>query len=58
MWQQFNPNPAGARIGDCAVRAVCGALGIDWVEGYIGLTKKGLAMFDLPTANRVWGSYL
>ena len=30
MWKMFNPNPLAARVGDCAVRAVCKAIGADW----------------------------
>lgn len=30
MWQYFNPNPAGRTIGDCAIRAISAALGVDW----------------------------
>ena len=29
-WEYYNPNPAGNRVGDCAVRAICKATGLDW----------------------------
>lgn len=54
----FNPNPYGHRVGDCAIRAVCKALGKDWDDAYIALCAEGLAYKDLPSSNYVWGMYL
>jgi hypothetical protein len=34
MWTRYNPNPAGRKVGDCAVRAVSAALGTDWEEAF------------------------
>lgn len=58
MWVEFNSNPSGKRIGDCAVRAVGKAVGQDWTDAYIGLAAEGLALRDMPSANYVWGMYL
>lgn len=58
MWVEFNSNPSGKRIGDCAVRAVGKAVGQDWTDAYIGLCAEGLALKDMPSANYVWGMYL
>ena len=58
MWKHYNPNPRGARVGDCVVRAISKALGKDWKETYVELCLKGLMMCDLPSANSVWGAYL
>ena len=33
-WVYFNPNPAGARTGDCVIRAICAATGQDWDTTY------------------------
>ncbi len=54
----FNPNPKNQRVGDCAVRAVCCALGTSWEDAYIGLCAEGLFYHDMPSANYVWGMYL
>lgn len=54
----FNPNPNNARVGDCAVRAICKAVGQYWKEAYIGLCSEGLVFKDMPSANYVWGMYL
>ena len=58
MWINFNNNPSGKRIGDCAVRAVSKAIGQSWTDTYIGLASEGLALRDMPSANYVWGMYL
>lgn len=30
MWIEYNPNPTGRNVDDCAVRAVSKALNTDW----------------------------
>lgn len=55
---EFNPNPRVAKVGDCAVRAVAKALGIDWYQAYVELASEGLEQCDLPSANNVWGAVL
>lgn len=54
----FNPNPKNQIVGDCAVRAICKALGREWEDSYIGLCSEGLKYADMPSANYVWGMYL
>lgn len=58
MWKYHNPNPKGKLVGDCAVRAVSAALGIDWEQAYILLADAGLQMGDLPNADATWGAVL
>lgn len=55
---EFNNNPVGRRVGDCAVRAVSKALGMGWEAAYIALTMNGLAMGDMPSSDSVWGATL
>ena len=55
---EWNPNPCGKRIGDCAVRALSVALGISWQEAYVLLCSRGLDLCDMPSADRVLGSVL
>ena len=57
-YQFFNPNPKYQRVGDCAVRAVCKALGTDWDDAYVSLCAEGLVWKDMPSSNFVWGMYL
>ena len=54
----YNPNPAGAKVGDCVVRALSKALGQDWEQTYIDLCVEGCLRCDMPSANAVWGAYL
>lgn len=58
MYREYNPNPRGARVGDCSVRAIAKALGKNWNEAYMDLAIRGLLMADMPNADRVWGNLL
>lgn len=57
-WEYFNPNPRGRRTGDCVIRAVCAATGLDWDTVYTGVALAGYAMEDMPSGNHVWRAYL
>lgn len=58
MWEKYNPNPCGRNVGDCAVRAISKALGIDWETAFITLAWNALQMCDMPSSDAVWGSVL
>ena len=58
MYSAYNPNPMGARVGDCTVRAISRATGERWDTVYCGLCVEGLRLCDMPTANHVWGADL
>lgn len=58
MWIKTNNNPAGRYVGDCAVRAVSVALGIDWEEAYELIADAGYRMGDMPSSDSVWGAVL
>lgn len=57
-WIEYNPSPTGRKVGDCAVRAVSAALGVDWETAYALMAVNGYAMGDMPSSNSVWGSVL
>lgn len=58
IWTEYNPNPTGRNVGDCAVRAVAMALHTDWETAYALMAKAGFLMGDLPNSNAVWGAVL
>lgn len=58
MWREYNPNPAGRAVGDCAVRAVSAALGVTWETAYALMAAKGYSHSDMPSSNSVWGAVL
>ena len=58
MFVEYNPNPTGRRVGDCAVRAVAKALGVDWETAYSMIATNGFSMGDMPSSNSVWGAVL
>lgn len=58
MWIEFNNNPTGRRVGDCAVRAVSRALDVDWETAFAMIAKNAFAMGDMPSSDSVWGAVL
>lgn len=58
MWIEFNPNPLGKRVGDCAVRAIAKALNINWEEAFIELSIAAFEIADMPSSNAAIGSVL
>lgn len=58
MWREYNPNPVGRRVTDCAVRAVSLAIDRDWETTYLLIALNGMQMGDMMEVNGVWGSVL
>lgn len=58
MWKSFNPNPAGNRTIDCAVRALCFALDVSWDLAYFWLTATAFELKTMPSAKPVIGRIL
>ena len=58
MWVKYNPNPCGRVVGDCAVRALAKALGVEWETAFLRLTMNALQMCDMPNADSVLGAVL
>ena len=58
MWIEFNNNPLSRRVGDCAVRAVSAALGVDWETAFIMLAANAYAMADVMSSDAVSGATL
>lgn len=59
MYKYFNPNPGTSMAaGDCVVRMICCVTGLNWEDAYKEVCDKGLQIYDMPSANRVWMSYL
>lgn len=58
MWIEYNPNPAGRKVGDCAIRAVSKALNTDWETAYCLVCSAGYNMADMPSSDGVWGAVL
>ena len=54
----FNPNPQHKRVGDCSVRAMCKALDMDWDTAFLSMMVIAMKVYDMPSANYVWGLLL
>ena len=57
-WRYFNENPAGRNVGDCAIRAISGALGVNWETAFAMIAEAAYQMADMPSSNSVWGAVL
>lgn len=57
-YRYFMNNPVGARVGDCAVRAISKALNISWEDAYAKLVVAGYQMADMPSSNNVIAAVL
>ena len=58
MWRYFNPNPKRLNVGDCTVRSICAATGMDWNTVHKALCDLSGDMADMPSADRVWWELL
>lgn len=58
MYVNYNANPDGNRVGDCTIRAISKALNQSWETTYAGIAVEGMRLFNMPSANEVWGAYL
>lgn len=58
MYKSFNANPTQKNRGDCTVRAISTALNQNWETTFLDMAIEALLLFDMPSANHVWGAYL
>ena len=58
MYVYANPNPAKQLVGDCVIRGISIVKDQSWIKTYDGVTGKGREMYDMPSSNAVWNSYL
>ncbi len=58
MWKYFNNNPFKLNVGDCTVRAICAATGMDWYTAHKALCDLSADMGDMPSADRVFRDLL
>ena len=47
VWAEYQPNPAGRNVGDCAIRAVAKALDTDWESAYAEIVSTGYMLCDV-----------
>ena len=58
VWIEWNKNPKGRRVGDCAVMAVSVALDMDWETAYALMAMEGYSRGDMPSSDAIWGNVL
>lgn len=58
MYINYNRNPEDKNVGDCTVRAISQILNQSWEQTYVGIMLEGFMLYDMPSANHIWGTYL
>ena len=58
MYIHYNPNPNGMYVEDCVVRAISVATERSWDDVFVHLSLQAFIMKNMPSVNKVWGSYL
>ena len=58
MYIHANPNPIGKYVDDCVIRAIAIATNRSWDDIYIHVCLQGYIMKNMPSVNKVWGTYL
>ena len=54
----YNPNPGKKHVGDCVIRAITKTQNISWERAFVEITTEAFRLYDMPSSNYVWGSYL
>lgn len=58
MYIHANPNPYGAYVEDCVIRAIAIATDRSWDEVAIYVFLQAFIMKNMPSVDNVWGNYL
>lgn len=58
MYVHANPNPNGAYVEDCVIRAISIATDRSWDETAMYLFLQAFVMKNMPSVNKVWGTFL
>lgn len=58
MWIKINPNPGRKNVPDCVIRAICVALGKQWIEVFWELSRIAAENFSVTCDDNIWGRYL
>lgn len=45
-------------VGDCVIRAICRVENQSWENSFLQLMVEAYRLYDMPSSNYVWGSYL
>lgn len=57
-FEYYNPNPLKKKTGDCVVRALCKATGLDWDTIYRELCDIGFKLKVMPNDDKCWAQFL
>lgn len=57
-FRYFNNNPEKNIVGDCTVRAIATVTHQSWIRTHKDLCALSAELFDMPSSNHVWSTYL
>lgn len=55
---EYNPNPQGKKVGDCVVRAICKATGMDWDIVFMDLCEIAFDEKCMPNEKDAYEKYI
>lgn len=58
LYIHANPNPIGKYVDDCVIRAIAIATDRTWDDVYAHVCLQGYIMKNMPSVDKVWGTYL
>ncbi len=58
MYIHINPNPNGVYVEDCVIRAIATVINRSWDYVFVNLCLQAYIMKNMPSVNKVWGTYL
>lgn len=57
-YRYLNVNPTRQNTGDCVVRAISVLMDQSWAWTYFMICLQGFILFEMPSTNNVWETYL
>lgn len=57
-YRYLNVNPTRQNTGDCVIRAISVLMDQSWAWTYFMVCLQGFLLFEMPSTNKVWETYL
>lgn len=57
-YRYLNVNPTRQNTGDCVIRAISVLMDQSWAWTYFMVCLQGFLLFEMPSTNNVWETYL
>ena len=57
-YKYLNVNPKHQNTGDCVIRGISVLMNQSWAWTYFMICLQGFLMYEMPSTNSVWSTYL